>query len=556
MSVIQRDFKIQEDIHPSIQAILHKYPAVMSGIPRDGTVHRDSYCKIELLPGATSKMLRSYRLTPLERKELDTQIDKMLEKHWIRKSTSPWASPVLFVHKSDGGLHMCVDFRKLSAQTVPINYPMPHPQESLDNFSGSKISSTLHLVSGFHQISIQEEDRHKTDFRGTTGLYEYTVMPLGLVNAPAIFQQAMHHALGPLCGVNGCCVVYIDDIIIHSKSMEEHLVHLDLVLAALSKHHYTCSPKKCAFGLSSVPYLGHIVSDKGLSPDPAKIKIINDWPVPTNLAQLRSFIGIVQYCRRFVPNIARLVAPLTMLTKKDTPFVWSDDCTSAFVRLKELVTSAPTLAMPNPKLPFQLYSDASLEGSGGVLMQNRRVVAYTGHKFSDVERRWSATDQESYALVSNFETWRCYLEGRTDTKLYTDHQPLVWICSQPTLPRKQTRWVLFLQRFQFTLKYVPGKLNPADVPPRAPHLEFPAAFHDTEFISHDPVLAAISASITNKSKRLGSATKKHVDMNFANELPPPPPRGNTLLCKFLRKCATFCTFCTFLCTCAQHECIW
>ena len=150
--------------------------------------------------------------------------------------------------------------------------------------------------------------------------------------------------------------------------MEEHLLHLDLVMAALSKHHYTCSPKKCAFGLSSVPYLGHIVSDTGLSPDPAKIKIIEDWPVPTNLSQLRSFIGIVQYCRRFVPNIARLVSPLTVLTQKDKPFIWSPECQTAFVQLKKLVVSAPTLAMPNLNLPFQVYSDASLEDTGGVLM--------------------------------------------------------------------------------------------------------------------------------------------------------------------------------------------
>ena len=166
ISVIQRDFKVQEIIHPAVQKILDRYPTVMSDIPPDGTVHRDSDRKIELLPGATSKMMRWCRLTPLERKELDSQIDKMLEKHWIRKSTSPWASPVLFVHKSDGGLRMCVDFRKLNAQTIPINYPMPHPQDSLYNFSGSTIFSASDLVSGFNQISIKEEDRHKTAFRG------------------------------------------------------------------------------------------------------------------------------------------------------------------------------------------------------------------------------------------------------------------------------------------------------------------------------------------------------------------------------------------------------
>ena len=404
ISMIQREYKVQEDVHPLLRFVLDKYPAVMSGIPPDGKISRDSHCTIDLMPGSTPKMLRSYRLTPLERSEVDTQVEKMLEKHWIRPSSSPWASPVLFVHKSDGGLRMCVDFRKLNAQTVPINYPMPHPQESLDSFAGAKVFSTLDLVSGFHQISIVESDRYKTAFRGTKGLYEYTVMPMGLVNAPAIFQRAMHEALGPLCGFGGCCVVYLDDIIIFSKSMEEHQRHLDQVLGALAIHHYSCSPKKCTFGLTSVPYLGHIVSAEGLSPDPAKISIISEWPQPSNLSELRSFIGLIQYCRRFIPNSSKILVPLTKLTAKETPFIWSTQCQVAFERLKHLLSSAPTLAMPDSALPFQVYSDASIDGTGGILMQKGRVVAYSGHKFSDTERRWTTTDQELYALVSNFDT--------------------------------------------------------------------------------------------------------------------------------------------------------
>ena len=540
VSMIQRDFKVQEDVHPLLRKVLDKYPSVMSGNPPDGSISRDAYCTIDLMPGSTPKMLRSYRLTPLERTELDAQVAKMLEKHWIRPSSSPWASPVLFVHKSDGGLRMCVDFRKLNAQTIPINYPMPHPQESLDSFAGAKIFSTLDLVSGFHQISIMESDRYKTAFRGTKGLYEYTVMPLGLVNAPAIFQRAMHAALGPLCGPGGCCVVYLDDIIIFSKTLEEHQRHLDSVLAALDVHHYSCSPKKCTFGLSSVPYLGHIVSADGLSPDPAKISIISEWPAPTNLTELRSFIGLIQYCRRFIPNLSKILVPLTKLTSKDVPFVWSTDCQSAFAQLKVLISTAPTLAMPDPNLPFQVYSDASIDGTGGILMQNGRVVAYTGHKFSDVERRWTTTDQELYALVSNFDTWRCYLEGRTDTELFTDHQPLVWLCSQPNLSRKQTRWVLFLQRFQFTLKYVPGKVNPADPLSRAPHLKLPPPFHDTSFETYDPIISNVVAA-TAPVPRVTRAAAKRARFSTCDDvrsevvvpnampspplrtLPPPPP---------------------------------
>ena len=271
VSMIQRYFQIQTDINSDIQLVLNDFPAVLSGVPPDGSNTQTAHCTIDLMPGATPRLLRSYRPTPLEKAELAKQIATMLSNGWIRPSTSSWASPVLFVPKSDGGLRMCVDYRILNSQTQPLDYPMPHAQESLDNFAGSTIFSTLDLVSGFHQIGVAESDRHQTAFRGSNGQYEYTVMLIGLTNASAIFQRAMHKAFGSLCGIDGGCDVCLDDIIIHSRDSSEHTRHLRLVLAALIRGGYSCTLKKCSFSLSSVPYLGHVVSAAGLSPDPAKI---------------------------------------------------------------------------------------------------------------------------------------------------------------------------------------------------------------------------------------------------------------------------------------------
>jgi transposase InsO family protein len=323
--------------------------------------------------------------------------------------------------------------------------------------------------------------------------------------------------------------VYLDDIIIHSRNLAEHAEHLEQVLQALRDHGYCCTLKKCCFGLSSVPYLGHVISGEGLAVDPAKTRLISEWPVPSNINEVRTFVGMVQYCKRFLPNLARLLTPITALTAKDRPFVWTPECQTAFTTIKHLLVTAPVLAMPDPSKPFQLYSDASVDGTGGILMQDGRVIAYTGRKFTDTQRNWTTTEQELYALVSNFETWRCYLEGAT-TELFTDHHPLIWICTQPALTRKQTRWVLFLQRFRFELKHIPGKVNPADPVSRAPHLRlFPVG--DTSFENYDAIVAHIRLCTMQTAPGRRSARISKKGGNDAQQsappapvLPPPPAR--------------------------------
>ena len=463
--VAQRIFTEQTEFDPLLRPILEAEASVWEST--EGLSERSYQAEIDLLPGAQARMMRSYRLTPKERDELVKQITKMIEKGWIRPSSSSWGAPVLFAPKSDGGLRMCIDYRMLNAATVRNAHPLPHVQDALDGFAGAEVFSTLDLAAGFHQIVLKEESRHLTAFRTDQGLYEYNVMPMGLANAPAMFQKAMNDMLRPF--MNKFVTVYMDDIIIYSKNMEEHAEHLKQVLAVMSKYGYKARKDKCCFGVSSVPFLGHVVSGKGLSVDPSKVTLVENWPAPLDVGQVRSFVGLVQYFKRFIKDLSTILVPLTHLTKNNTPFVWSVDCQSAFQQVKALLSTAPVLAMPDPKKRYTVYTDASIYGCGGVLMQEGRPVAYCGKKFDQTMTNWTTTEQELFGLVHALETWRCYLEG-VQFDLFTDHQPLVWLRTQPNLSRKQSRWLLYIQRFDMDLKYIPGPKNPADALSRAPHL--------------------------------------------------------------------------------------
>lgn len=342
--VVQRVFTEQTDFHPLLKPILEAEAAVWEAT--DGLSERSYQAEIDLLPGAQPRMMRSYRLTPKEREELVKQITKMIEKGWIRPSSSSWGAPVLFAPKSDGGLRMCIDYRMLNAATVRNAHPLPHVQDALDGFAGAEVFSTLDLAAGFHQIVLREESRHLTAFRTDQGLYEYNVMPMGLANAPAMFQKAMNDMLRPF--MNKFVTVYMDDIIIYSKNMEEHAEHLKQVLMVMSTYGYKARKDKCCFGVSSVPFLGHVVSGKGLSVDPRKVELVQNWPPPKDIGQVRSFVGLVQYFKRFIKDMSTLLVPLTHLTKNNTPFYWSDDCQKSFEQIKTLLSTAPVLAMPDP----------------------------------------------------------------------------------------------------------------------------------------------------------------------------------------------------------------
>ena len=354
--VVQRIFEAQTDIDPMLQDILEQESTIWE--VTDGLSEREYQASIDLLPGATPRMMRGYRLTPKERAELEEQIKKMIAKGWIRPSASSWGAPVLFAPKSDGGLRMCIDYRMLNLATVRNAFPLPNIQDALDGFAGASVFSTLDLAAGFHQIVLKEECRHLTAFRTDQGLYEYNVMPMGLANAPAMFQKAMNDTLRPF--MNKFVTVYMDDIIIYSKNMEEHADHLRQVLAVMTAAGYKCRRDKCCFGVVSVNFLGHIVSGNGLAVDPAKVKLVNDWEPPTDVGTVRSFVGLVQYFKRFIKDLSTILVPMTNLTKKNAVFSWNEECETSFQKVKTLLSSAPVLAMPDPNSRYSVYTDASI----------------------------------------------------------------------------------------------------------------------------------------------------------------------------------------------------
>ena len=413
----------------------------------------------------------------------------LISKEWIRPSSSAWAAPMLFAPKPGGKLRLCIDYRYLNNCTIKNSYPLPRIDEIFDSLHKPMHFTALDLASGYHQFPVVEVDRHKTAFRTSNGLYGWKVLPFGLANAPSIFQNAMNTILKVHIAA-GYCLVYLDDILIFSPSQETHIVHVDSVLSTLDVAQLYCQPHKCLWAQTQLKYLGHIISAQGLQPDPAKVSVVRNWPCPTDKGQLRSFLGLTNYFRKFIPHYATLSAPLTALTR-EVPYEWTTSQDEAFQTLKQCLLNAPTLAIPDHNLKFEVYTDASITGVGGVLIQAGRPLAYCGRKLISAEVNYSTTEQELLAIVYATQQWRHYLEG-PQWQLHTDHQPLVWIRTQPTLSRRQTRWLEWLSRFHIEFCYIPGKQNVlADALSRASHL--PSTQDAPLLDGHPPTILALSA---------------------------------------------------------------
>ncbi|GBG60334.1 hypothetical protein CBR_g4290 [Chara braunii] len=351
---------------PEIQQVVDQYADLMQepfGLPNRPTKHH-----IELLPGAVPPTGRIYRMSLAELEELRKQLETLTSKGWIRPNTSEFGAPVLFVPKGNDEFRMCIDYRGLNKITRKSTEPLPRIDDLLDMVQGCTVFSKVDLKSGYHQIEMAEEDVYKTSFKTRYGTYEFLVMPFGLCNAPGTFQTEMHRIFRPY--LDKFMVVYLDDILVFSKTAREHAEHLALVLQSLRDSHYKINREKSSFGVPSVIYLGHVISGDGLAPEAAKIVAIQEWPPPQTVRDVRSFMGLTSYYRKFVRNFSAVAAPLTNLTKKDTPFLWSLHCQLAFTRLKKALTRAPVLKLPVPTLPFILTTDASQYGIGAVLQQD------------------------------------------------------------------------------------------------------------------------------------------------------------------------------------------
>ena len=304
----------------------------------------------------------------------------LLTKGYIRESMSPCAVPVLLVPKKDGTWRMCVDCRAVNKITVKYRHPIPRLDDMLDELHGSVVFSKIDLKSGYHQICMKEGDEWKTAFKTKHGLYEWLVMPFGLTNAPSTFMRLMNHVLRAFIGK--FVVVYFDDILVYSKNLDDHVEHLKFVLDALRSEKLYANLNKCSFCIDRVVFLGFVVSAKGVEVDEEKVKAIKEWPKPTSVTEVRSFHGLAGFYRRFVPNFSTIAAPLTEVIKKSVGFKWGEDQERAFQTLKEKLSSAPLLHLPDFSKTFEIECDASGIGIGAVLMQERRPIAFFSEKLN------------------------------------------------------------------------------------------------------------------------------------------------------------------------------
>ena len=450
-----------------LEALLAKYASVFQPLPKKLPPFRDiTGHTIPLQPGAIPPYRAPYRFSPLEHREVKVQIQELLEHKAIQPSRSPYGSPVLFVQKKDGTLRMCIDYRALNKLTIHDKYPLPRTDELLDKVKGANIFTSLDLTSGYHQIRIHPDDVPKTAFTAAGEHYEFLVMPFGLTNAPATFQRTMNSLFKHLPFV----AVYLDDILIFSKTPQEHLQHIETVLQVLKEQSLFCKLKKCEFNKPELRFVGHIVGAKGIRPDPEKISAVTDWPSPHNLHELRKFLGFTNYFRKFLQGYSQRTAPMTNLLRKNVPYEWTQACEESFKQLKADLTSAPVLASPDTTQPYELIADACGTGIGAVLMQNEKPIAYESRKFNSAEKNYTVTEQELLAIIHALLTWRYLLEGlpKEQLTLVTDHNPLTFMPTVQNMSRRQVRWSELLQRYPCIWVHRAGKHNVADPISRRP----------------------------------------------------------------------------------------
>ncbi|GJW47540.1 putative reverse transcriptase domain-containing protein [Tanacetum coccineum] len=341
--------------------------------------------------------------------ELSEQLQELSDKGFIRPSSSPWGAPVLFVKKKDGSFRMCIDYRELNKLTVKNRYPLPRIDDLFDQLQGSSIYSKIDLRSGYHQLRVREQDVPKTAFRTRYGHYEFQVMPFGLTNAPAVFMDLMNRVCKPY--LDKFVIVFIDDILIYSKDEREHEEHLKAILELLKKEKLYAKFSKCEFWIPKVQFLGHVIDSRGIHVDPAKIESIKDWAPPKTPTEIRQFLGLAGYYRRFIEGFSKIAKSMTKLTQKGIKFDWGEKEENAFQLIKQKLCSAPILALPEGSEDFVVYCDASHKGLGAVLMQREKVIAYASRQLKVHEKNYTTHDLELGSVVFALKIWRHYLYG-------------------------------------------------------------------------------------------------------------------------------------------------
>ncbi|MDB5910846.1 MAG: pol protein, partial [Massilia sp.] len=420
--------------------------------------------EIPLEPGTQPRFHKVYPLNELQRRELKEYVQKALRKGHIRPSTSPAGHPILFVPKKNGELRMCVDYRSLNDITIKNRYPLPLITEIRDKLYGAQWFTALDLTGAYNLIRIKEGEEWKTAFRTQEGHFEYLVMPFGLTNAPATFQSMINHVLREF--LDQFVMVYLDDILIFSRTLEEHKEHVHQVLQRLQDAKLLVEPKKSKFHTQQVEYLGLTIEPGRVRMQDSKIEAVKDWPRPQNVKDVRGFLGFTNYYRRFIKNYSKIASPLTDLTKgKGSDIQWNDKTEQAFQRIKEAILEEPILAMPDPDREFEVETDASDFAIGGQLGQRDsegrlHPIAFFSKKLNGPELNYQIHDKELMAIIEAFKEWKPHLSGTThQVKVYTDHKNLTYFTTTKELNKRQTRWAEFLSEFNFRIIYRKGSEN-------------------------------------------------------------------------------------------------
>ena len=445
--------------HHKLKCLLNDYRDIFAA--RDEDCRQTGLVQHTIETGSALPIrLRPHRLALSKRQAADEKIREMHAAGVIEPSDSPWAAPVVLVRKKDDTWRFCVDYRRLNAITKKDSYPLPRIDDALDHIAGSSWFSSLDLRSGYWQVELAPEARPKTAFTLGQGLWQFRVMPFGLCNAPATFERLMERVLADV--PRSRCVVYLDDLLVHATDFDRALSNLGEVFTAIRRAGLRLNPAKCRLLSRETEFLGHVVSARGVATNPAKVAAVRDWPTPANVGELRSFLGLASYYRRFVRGFATIASPLHRLTDKGQPFTWDSNCAAAYTQLKTALTEAPVLAYPDAQQPFIVDTDASNVGVGAVLSQQgedgERAVAYFSRALNKAEKNYCVTRRELLAVVLALRQFRPYLHG-SHFLLRTDHASLTWLLNFKNPEGQVARWLEALQGYDFEIQHRAGRLH-------------------------------------------------------------------------------------------------
>ena len=450
---------IDEEYHQDVATLLNEYSDVFS--QGDHDIGRTDKIKHSIHTTCAAPIRQRPRRHPMgQREEVENQVQDMLDRGIIKPSTSPWSSPIVLVDKKDGTKRFCIDYRLLNKHTVKDSFPLPSIAESLDALDGAQYFCTLDLASGYWQVPLDDDAKLKSAFVVPGGLFQFEVMPFGLCNAPSTFERLMENIFTGLQWKT--LLIYLDDVIIFGSSVQEVISRLKTVLDRLREAHLKLKPKKCHLFQTEVLYLGHVVSAEGVKTDPSKIEAVKSWPRPTNQTEVRSFLGLASYYRKFIVKFSEVAKPLTDLTKKDKPFVWTPECENAFITMKGMLTTSPILAYPQRDVDFILDTDASKSAIGAVLSQEQdgkeRVIAYASKTLNRAEENYCVTRRELLAIVTFLKHFRHYLYGQR-VRVRTDHSALKWLLNFKNPEGQLARWLEVITQYQLTLEHRAGRIH-------------------------------------------------------------------------------------------------